>query len=497
MSRLLLLILLFLPGLTLYADALDKRIALLLPDEAESRQTERQYVKGKLNNLIIQLKADRLDRKNTKKKIKGITERVTALFLKRYSKKAGLEEFFRKGQYNDVTLALVYALLMEEFEVPWFAMVDHWSVSLLADPSGKKQQLAGAGRKHDRAIERGYRAEYVQMLNLTVLPAQRPTTTEGIDSLYYVYHYRAKELLDFNQLAAYWHYERALSAYYYRDYLLTVRRLSLAKQLEERLAFSALEQATYIQLANLEGDDGQQSLFYLFELWNKDPDNRYIPSALLTTFIHETDVLIKSDNDFLAGEQLYNFLDSRGQNQPAWRRELKELYYLQKTRHSAVRGRYDEVRTYVDSLYHMEPDNPVFRQLAGDLSLWTLRSSGASGVELKEQLDVITTRYPFVKGYKGMNNLVLADLAKEIRGHYEADQGYEGDNLLLQFRNSLASTTPGRRRATWVLTAYLAASNYYFRMRDYRQALNLIKEGLRYSPEDDYLLHRKEVLEKY
>lgn len=497
MMRLLLLFSILFCSQVLWADELDKQLSMLLPDEAESRQTERQYVKRKLTDLITQLKADRLDRKSTKKKIRGITERVQALYLKNYAEHSKLEDFFRNGKYNDNTLAIVYSLLMETFEVPWFAMVDHWSVHILADPSGKKQQLATVGRQHDRAVERGYRAEYVQLLNLTVLPGRRPTTSAGIDSLYYTYHYKAKELLNFNQLAAYWHYERALNAYYYRDYLLTIRRLSLAKQLEDRLAFSALEQATYVQLANLEGDDGQQALFYLFELWNKDPDNQYIPAALITDFIHETDLLIKGDTDFLPGEQLYHFLDSRAQQQPAWRMELKELYYLQKTRHAAVRERYDEVRTYVDSLYHMEPENPVFRKLAGDLSLWTLRSSGATGPELKEQLGAITKRYPFVSSYKGIDNLVLADLAKEIRGFYEADQGYDGDNLLLQFRNRLATTTPGPRRSMWVLTAYLSASNYYFRMKDYRQALNLINEGLRYSPENDYLLHRKEVLEKY
>lgn len=479
------------------SSSLQAKIQTLLPDEDGSRAEDRKYVENQLATLISQLKAERIDRKSTKKKIKFITQMVSSRFMREASAKADLPDFFREGKYSDATLTLVYAMLMETFEVPWFAMVDHWDVYLLADPSGKKQQLTTNGSNHTRAIERGYRADYVEMLNLTLLPGQRPTSAAAIDSLYYVYHYAEKELLNFKQLAAYWHYERALRAYYYRDYLLTIRRLSISKQLENRPAFSALEQATYLQLANLEEGDEHQSLFYLFELWSKDKENKYIPAALLTNFIQETDRIIEEERSFGRAEQLFTFLDSRGDEYPAWQRELRELYYLQKTRFAARDGLYNEVRSYVDSLYQMEPDNPVFRQLAGDLSLWTLRSTGSSGETLKGELDEIVTRYPFVKEYKGINDLLLADLAKEIRGHYEADQAYEGDNLLLQFRNKLPGTTAGKRRAIWVLTAYLSASNFYFRMKDYQQALNLIEEGLRYSPEDDYLLHRREVLKRY
>jgi hypothetical protein len=376
-------------------------------------------------------------------------------------------------------------------------MVNHWDVFILADPAGKQQTLAIVGRPHNGALERGFRTEYVEMLNLTLLPGQRPTTADAVDSLYYRYHYAAKELLNFRQLAAYYHYEQALRAYYYRDYLQAIQRLSQASKLEKRLAFAALEQSTYLQLANLENEDGQQSLFYLFELWNKDPENEYIPAALLTNFIEATDTDLKNGTDFLKSEQLYNFLESRGKNHPAWQRQLRELYYLQKTRNAAIIGRYDLVENYVDSLYQMEPENPIFRKMTADLSLWTLRSTNATGAQLRQQLDTIVTRYPFARYSIGVNDLLIADLAKEIRGFYEADQGYEGDNLLLQFRSKISATTPGKRRAMWVLTAYLSASDYYFRQGDYQQALNLIEEGLGYSPQDDYLLHRKEVLQRY
>lgn len=477
---------------------LARRLATLVPDEAESRQTERRYLENQFNRLIEQLEAQRIRGRSAKKRIRAITTLVRGKLAQTPRPDADLTDLFRLGNYNDATLGLTYALLLEAFDLPWRAAVDHWQLYLVTDPAGKRQQFLNRADPPSRARRRGYRADYVELLNLTVLPGRRPRSAAGLDSLYFQYHYRPGELLDFRQLAAYWHYERALRAFYHRNYQLTIRRLGAAKQLERRPAFATLEQATYLQLANLEENGGQANLFYLFELWQKDRDNTYIPATLLTAFIRRTDDLIRrAAPDFGPGEQLYNYLYARGQDRPAWRYDLRQLYYLQKTRFAARWGRYDQVKNNVDSLYQMEPDNPIFRELAGELSLWTLRSTRARGEELRNELDEITHRYPFVRQYGGLNDLVLADLAREVRGYYEADQGYAGDSGLLRFRQQMAASHPGPRRRLWVMTAYLAASNYYFRLGDYRQALRLVEEGLNHSPDDDYLLHRAEVLRRY
>lgn len=490
-------------GTCLHADAIDDKLKLIYldndDDQAQNQQTERQFVHLAIIDLVNSLQADKVDRKSATQKIELIHERVTMNFLRTYRSGANLIDLFRLGEYDDVSMVLLEAILLEQFGVAYVAFIDHWEARLLADPAGAKTVLAIPVTNHqETARQRAFRMDYVEVLNLTVLPAQRPTSSVGVDSLFNRYHYAAREALNFKQLVGYWHYQQALRLYGVKDYLGVIRTLNVARQTGgKRPAFEALEQATYLQLAEWEGENAQQSLFYFFELWHKDPDNAYLPNALLTHFIYSTNHLLKPGTSFGEAEQLYQFLDSRGKDHPAWRNHLREIYYLQKSRYYGEQNRYDLVTTYIDSLYVMRPGNPVYQKVIGDLTFRAIRAEGLSGQALQQRLDLATARYPFMLKNRGIANVVLEDEARTIRAYYESDQGYQGDNQLVLFRNQLTKVSPTKQRNIWVLTVYVAASNYYFRLGNYAQALRLVEEGLAFNPEDDYLLHRRDVLRRY
>lgn len=482
----------------LYADRLEDQLRFLIPDEGGDRKTERQFFRRAFNDLVGQLEADKLGRQSTKKIVSRIRERIKNNFLREYVRGAELADFFRFGRYNDVSLALVYSLLLEHFDVSHFGKIDHWEAGILADPEGEKVWLSVPGRvKRGDPKEKAFRYDYVELLNLTVLPGRRPTSGTGVDSLFQRFHYGPKERLDFSTLSAYWHYQRAMLRYERGEYVEVIRTLGQARKRDDRAAFSALEQATYLQLAEMEGEDGKQALFYFFELWRKNPDNTYIPSALLTSFVYATNPLLHPGESFGKGEQLYQFMDSRGAHQPAWRNQLRELYYLQKSRYFAAQKNHEEVMAYVDSLYVLQPEHPVFQKFVGSLSLQSIRSSGARGRELKAMLDQLTLRYPFLLYHPAINDMLLADQARNIRDLYDADNSYQGDSQLAIFRTQLSQAPADDRRSLWVLTAYIAASNYYYRYYEYAQARRLIEEALRFAPKDPYLDHRLDLLRRY
>ncbi|MEM9836297.1 MAG: hypothetical protein AAF828_07330 [Bacteroidota bacterium] len=484
--------------LSLRADRLDEQIQLLLPDDGQNRATERQYVQRAIRSLISSLELEKITKKAPQKKVELIRERVVMNYLRSYVAGAELVDFFRKGEYDDISAAIVEAILFDHFAVPYFGVVQHWDARLLAVAKGMRETLSLPGEQPQTSTkQRAYKNDYVELLNLTVLPAQRPTSTEGVDSLFNRFHYAANEGLNFEQLAAYWHFQRAMHFYVQDDFLGAIRSLGIASQHEKRPAFAALEQATYLQLAQLDEENERQALFYFFELWNKDPDNKYLPNALLTHFVQSTTPLIEPGTDFGKGEQLYQFLESRGTDQPKWQNQLREIYYLQKSRYYGAQGRYDRVNAYIDSLYVMRPDHPVYRKVIGDLSIRAIRAEELSGDALQKRVNQLTTRYPFLVDSPRITDFMLESQAKAIRRLYDADEGYRADSQLAIFRAQAGQLPDNQQRAVWVLTVYVAASNYYFRMGHYQQARNLIQQGLQLNPTDDYLLHRQEVLSGY
>ncbi len=498
--KILLHIYLLLAVSALYADdRLEDHLVFLMPDaQAQEAVGERAYFSRAFAALLAELEAENLGNKQRAQQLVYISERLQKNFQRKYVAEASLADFFLKGHYNDASLAIVQALLLTELGLPYLILIDHWQPKLLADPAKTKTWLQSPEAKQTKATEQqAFQSDYLSLLRLTLLPGFQATDVSAQDSLFQQYYYAYKSPVSFEQLTAFWHYQRALRCYRQADYKKVLQTLSQARLRDERPAFGALERAAQLQLMEKDGVDGQENLFYLFERWHKDPHNGYVPAALLANFVQASDSLLKAGESFLAAEQRYNFLSSRGQGHPHWQNQLRELYYLQKSRYYAAQNRYDLAMPYVDSLYIAQPEHPVFQQVVASLSLRAIEKSGVSGHELKTQLDQATNRYPFLLRHPGIRDLLLRDQAKRIRSLYDTEQGYQGDNQLAIFRTQLHLGKAEARQSIWVLEAYIAASNYYFRLANYAHARRIIQEALLYAPEDHYLLHRQEVLQRY
>ncbi len=483
---------------SLRANRLEEHLLFLMPDTNELGQlAERQAVKQAIDQLIAELRAEKVSRKNTSQQILYLAERLERNFQRHYRPTATLADFFQHGQYSDASLAIIQALLLEELALPYVILINHWQPTVLADPAKSKISLHSPLTAQVKGIDqKKFQSEYLELLNLTLVSARRPSSAAETDSLFQQYYYAVKQPITLAQLTAFWHYQAALLAYEEARFDAVIRSLGQAKQRDQRLAFDALEQATYLQLSE-RNKGSEQLLFYFFEMWDKDPNNPYLPATLLNVFVQATDSLLVRGASFNAGEQLYLFLNKRATNRLLWQNQLRELYYIQKSRYYAAQNRYDLALPFIDSLYISQPNHPLFQQMVGGLSLRAIKASGVSGPALKAQLDQTVNRYPFLLRHPGVRDLLLRDQAMLIRDRYEADLGYQGDNLLAIFRTQLDIATKDERQAIWVLTAYVAASAYYFRLQDYSQARLLIEEALRYAPQDDFLLHRIEVLRRY
>jgi len=106
-------------------------------------------------------------------------------------------------------------------------------------------------------------------------------------------------------------------------------------------------------------------------------------------------------------------------------------------------------------------------------------------------------RYPFIRTQERFADLHLRELAWKVRDDYERDDAFAGAESLSRFRAALIDIAIDEDRSVWTLTAFIAASNYYFRLEDYVQARFFVEEALRYNANDKYLLHRRDLLAKY
>ena len=483
----------------LTADRLHDRLQLVLPGGDNESENDRRFVERMVRQLITELESDKIVGKPYHKQLAWIRQRLDGGYFHNYDLNADLGDLFNQQKYNDVTATIAYALLLEHFNIPHITIIDHWEAQLIADPNGRSIVLRSPmGQSNSNSRQLAFRQDYVALLNLTVLPAQRPVGQSAMDSLFRRFHYSPTQPLEFDQLAAYYHYQNGLLAYELGDYPTVIQSVNLARQLDDRPILAVLEQAAYLQLARIEEEeDATAALYYLFELWHKDPSNEYLPYALLSYYTEASEEAIEIGHGFEGAEQLYLYLHSRGRNFPSWQMQLKELYFFQRSRYEDKKKRDDLVMQYMDSLYRLRPSESFYQQALSSLNIRLIRAQGLEGVALSQRIDATVNRYPFMANEPVLSDLLLGDLAKKIRAHFVAAEPFAGEQLLVEMRRSLANMSESPQRSIWVLEAYLAASYYYFLQAQYDRSRALINEALSYAPTNDYLLHRQELLVNY
>ncbi len=499
MFRLLLLLLLLLPTLTASADNLNTRLRQLLPGEDAATVNERQFLYQRLNGLFTTLREeDKADRKSTKKRIRRIHDRLRKELFLSYRFDASFSDAFRSGAYNDATAAAITALALEKFEVDFDLHVDHWDSYLVADPEGRATRLDHpAVTKGDEDARRSFRREYLSLLRQTVLTDIGALTQQEADGVFREYYYDPAKRLTFGQLAAFQLYRRAQQEYADDQFARVSLTLAEAIRREERPAFLVLDQAARLQLAALTRPEVEGDTDMLFSQWRENPANRYLPAALLNYFDDRQRILIANQEVAAAQRMLSEYRDRAPAGQTVWSDQLQRLQDFRLIGHYQQQARLNDALTIAKRLYAEDPTDERTKYLLGELLLADLRRTRGEEADLARLQEEIATEFPFVRHQDRFADLLLRRKAMEVRDLYDGELGPAGNLALEEFRRALIDIPIGRDRSLWTLTAFVSASNFYFREDNYPMARALIDEALKYGPEDDYLLHRREVLARY
>lgn len=483
---------------SLQADALSSRLRLLLPGDDAPTVNERQYLYQRVSLLFNKLEDDKVGRKSVKKKIKKISARLKSDYLKTHAADARLADAFRTGRYNDATAALLTALAFEEFEIDYYAYVDHWEAYLIADPDRRAAEVYQPGhQKHKEEAETTFRRNYLELLRATLLEDLPSMGEEEVDELFERYYYKPGKKLTFGQLTAFMQFRRAQSAYRAKDYPLTVELLETALSKEERPAFLVLRKAAELQIKAINRPEVEGDISTLFLQWTEAPDNKYLPAALLQHFDEQQRLLIADSRLGKAADLLSEYLSRAPVGKTAWTEEMSLLQKYRLLSHHFLKGNISEARRLAEGLYAGDPENETVKYLLGEIVIDQLRRSRATGQAFTKAVETAANNFPFIRRQERFADLLLRELAWKVRDVFAEDNGPGGEDALRNFKDALIDIPINESRNIWTLTAFIAASNYYFREADYNRARFYVNEGLKYNSTDEYLLHRRELLARY
>lgn len=499
MLRILALLLLLGLSATTRATDLRSQLLLLYPGEEAAAVETRAYLTDKLENVFRQLRyTDRVTRKSTERQVMMITDRLYQGTLRNYATEAALSDAFTDGTYNDATATQLLALTLEHFGIPYVGYVDHWESHLVVSlPSATLTLRHPTARAHAPEADRSYRREYLSLLrNALELPLSELSPAEA-DSIFYRYYYRPTQRLDFRQLAAYGQYRRAERAYRAGDFIATRNHLTTALSEDWQPAFYLLARAATLQESALQPVAIDSYISELFGLWKEQPTNAYLPAALLQYFDTRQQQLLASD-ELDAAMRLPETFGARAPAGSAdWRAELRVLQQLRLLNYYQQQGKNVLALQIAEALLERAPEKVTYQHYVAELTLVDLRRRYPDPGELLQQTIEAARQRPWLRGYDRYADIVLREAALTVRDAFAGGRVEDATRALTAFREKLTAYPNGHDRTLWTLTAFIAASNYYFAGNDYVAARAYLEEALSHDPANAFLLHQQDLLARY
>ena len=472
---------------------------MLIPGEGHAVGRERRLVEDRLEKIFFHLKHDdRLGELPRADQVRLLTRRLGEALLREYRPGATLTDAVREGTYTDATAIILYALGLEHFNIPHEAYVDHWQVQLVVDPFGNRYRLLAPGAASgEEGRTRSFRREYLGLVRRTVGFELGRLSDARADSVFYAHYYHPDERLTLRQLSAYQQLRRAQSAYVNADYAAAKAFLSYARTLEDRPAFSVLERATELQLIALSELDENGRIDQLFSGWQADPDNPYYPAALLQSFDRQHRQLLAAEELDAASRSVQVYSLRAPAQKKDWIARVQLLHDLRLLDYYRRGGKVVPALQIAETLLAREPLNEDFQTLVAELGLYDIRRNYPEPDRRLERAREFRTQYDFVVRYGAYADIVLRESALRVRDAFAEDREPDARRELDYFRAQLDRLAPSQERSLWTLTAFIAASNYYFARDDYAAALRVLDEALEFDPDNDFLLHERDLIERY
>ncbi len=141
-------------------------------------------------DIVAQLKEKKIDNKNNNQKIVLIQKLVKKKYLLKYTYNIEFHELYEKGFFNCVTGSALFALIFDEFHIPYQILSSPTHVYLIAFPGNENYIVESTINNPDALVfSKSFKEEYLKMLvdRKTISDLQiSKSSTDELFSKYYL-----------------------------------------------------------------------------------------------------------------------------------------------------------------------------------------------------------------------------------------------------------------------------------------------------------------------
>lgn len=450
----------------------------------EQYESARDIFEAKFNSL----NTDKLNSKKPDKRVKAIYEDVHKDFFEQYRVQNRFNEIFETGRYNCVSSSALYAIFLEELDIPFTIKEKPTHVYLIAYPKSDRIIVESTDPSGGFIKYNGiYKQEFVNRMAKAKLISNAEVNSKSVDELFDEYYFYDTDIT-LKELVGIQYMNDALYRIDDKDFKGAHRQMEKARMFYKNDKVAMLLLALNAELIDNQKYEDIENIDLLVKL-SRFTSYGIDDDIVLSEFrrVINTQLIDKGDADELT--RYYTRLNE-GIIDEQLKAELGYVYNYEQGRAHFNQGKYNESLTYFEEAFILKPTNLDINNIFINALRMTLQLS--TNNEVISKLEQYKEKHPALLENNLFKSILVNSYLVQFGSAYDLGNESEGKKykqLFEQYYNPYLTINESSLGRAYSITAV-----YYFKKGYTAKAKSIINEGLNISPNNHELLVRKNMI---
>ena len=461
-----------------YFDGKPDYFKMIITIDANSRENELEIFHDWIMDIIQEIRHNKFDRLSKAKKINEVKKSVINALLTSFEHQSSFNDIFRFGKYNYYTAASVYAIILDQLEIPYQIREVSNSILLLAYPNVEQFTIEIEGPVSQFfAFAHDTRSNFVEFLresNTIDDAAFSSTTSHVLFERYYFADYG----LTIREMIGMLYLNSAI------DYLNRSEPANAYYQFEKAFILYPSHKTQFLMLAHLNS-------FLIAMDYHNPRDLGYLIKAsrligfgvqreritgFLQSIIHE--VLVK-EQDLEGMQYIFDYMQEYLADE-ALKKEFSFLFYYETGRFYFNEEQYWKALISFETAYSLKPDDDNIQDLlARALGGYSI---GANTGMVLEKISLYDTAYSGIVDNEIYRSIKLHVCLEFFGEAFQLQDEKNGEHYMAIFEEMFDQYPDITFNSLAIGRSYSSAAIYYYRQGQVQRSRELLERGLKYAP---------------
>jgi hypothetical protein len=461
-----------------YFDGKPDYFKMIVAINANSAENELEIYQDWISNIIQEIRLNKFDRFSAEKKINQIMSSVSKALLISFEHQSSFSDLFSKGNFNYFTAASVYAIILDQLQIPYEIHEISTGVSILAYPDDEQItiEIDGPGSPFFR-FEHGTRSNFVEFLRESNAIDEATFALVNSRSLFERYYFTDYGL-SIREMIGMLYLNSAI------DYLNRSEPANAYAQFEKAFILYPCHKIQYLLMIELNSFLAVMDYYNLQDLGYLIKASRLIGFGMDREMIgsYLQDIILQvltQEQDMKGMQYIFDYLQEYLADE-ASKKDFSFRFYYETGRLHFNDEQYSKALASSETAYSLKPDdennqNLLVRSLGG----YTLNSNPGMVLEKINLYDTAYTGIADNKIYLMLKQQVCLEFFGEA---FQLQDVKNGEHYLGIFEEIADQHPEITIDYLGVGRSYSSAAIYYYRKGLIHKSREVVERGLKYAP---------------